>query len=372
MLVLPLLLASAPPMAPKAPNYQQHHRAFQFVPYGQSAPTCGADDNSDKKVLTTISCDGRIEGTTLELTHWNGNETPNELYDDTSTEIALNFARKLLGGGYDNASSKSSDDDDIDIDNALILNNHFDTDGVLSVWTCLNPSEALEKAEILVAGAEAGDFGEWSTDLGVKLDCALCEVEAGCDSEEEAYNVALDLLPLLLDDLETNNGANHEELWKRGWDDAMAGWNSIADGRVKIEQASAGLVHVALVKEGAGAPASLSPYALHRGLKEAGLGGDQPNAVDRVLHCRAVDGKDGRYRYEYNKPGYGWVSRLVKRKPVASVDNDMLIRELNAGKGGSWSSGGGLTGICRTSAPGDIGPSELLEKLEFLESEGAR
>jgi hypothetical protein len=30
-----------------------------------------------------------------------------------------------------------------------VLNNHFDTDGVLAVWACLKPAEALRHSALL-------------------------------------------------------------------------------------------------------------------------------------------------------------------------------------------------------------------------------
>ena len=60
-----------------------------------------------------------------------------------------------------------------------VLNNHFDTDGVLAVWACLEPTEALRHAALLCEGAEAGDFGEWSSDRGVQLDAAIEAVGGG-------------------------------------------------------------------------------------------------------------------------------------------------------------------------------------------------
>ena len=51
-------------------------RNFLYVPYGSSAPEDGRP---------SLSCDGKVPGTTLELTHWTDNVTPDELYADTST-----------------------------------------------------------------------------------------------------------------------------------------------------------------------------------------------------------------------------------------------------------------------------------------------
>ena len=74
-----------------------------YVPYGSSAPEDGR---------LSLSCDGKVPGTTLELTHWTNNVTPDELYADTSTEIALNFARERLDGGRY-----------LEFDDAHVLNN---------------------------------------------------------------------------------------------------------------------------------------------------------------------------------------------------------------------------------------------------------
>ena len=88
-------------------------RRFQFV------------ENAYEGDAPAISCDGLVPGAALDLTHWHGNQTPQRFKADTSTEIALNFvvspeAREQWAG-------------------AVAVNNHFDTDGVLSVWTLLDP-----------------------------------------------------------------------------------------------------------------------------------------------------------------------------------------------------------------------------------------
>ena len=48
-------------------------RSFLFVPYGEAvSPSLAASG-------PTISCDGRVPGSTLELTHWTDNATPRPL-----------------------------------------------------------------------------------------------------------------------------------------------------------------------------------------------------------------------------------------------------------------------------------------------------
>ena len=63
---------------------------------------------------------------------------------------------------------------------AVAVNNHFDTDGVLSVWTLLDPERALAQRDLLVAAAEAGDFDEWpALDRGLWLDAAIRALGSG-------------------------------------------------------------------------------------------------------------------------------------------------------------------------------------------------
>ena len=110
--------------------------------------------------VRAISCDGLVPGTALDLTHWQGNHTSGCYKADTSTEIALNFVVSAEAQGA--------------WANALAVNNHFDTDGVLSVWVLLETEAALARRELLIAAAEAGDFDEWpALERGLWLDAAI-------------------------------------------------------------------------------------------------------------------------------------------------------------------------------------------------------
>src|SRR5205085_126679 len=83
-----------------------------------------------------------------------------KLKADTSTEIALNLAaapdRAELTQGIE-----------------LVTNNHFDTDGVLSVWTVLAGERALALSAQLIAAAGAGDFSELTTPAGVRASLVI-------------------------------------------------------------------------------------------------------------------------------------------------------------------------------------------------------
>jgi len=109
----------------------------------------------------TLYVDGTAEGY-RSLSHWPGNGTPRSLKRDTSTGIALAFAacepadRLALVGSFDQ-----------------VANNHYDTDGVLSVYSVVAPESALGQADLLLRAAMTGDFGVWQGPDALALDLAL-------------------------------------------------------------------------------------------------------------------------------------------------------------------------------------------------------
>ena len=119
-------------------NLPRRRRSMRFEYYSEAI----AD-------LPKLSVDGTVDNA-IHFSHWQGNETPASVKADTSTEIALNVVA-------------APDRDELTQGIDLVTNNHFDTDGVLSVWTMLNGERALELREKLIAAAEAGDFCEPSS-----------------------------------------------------------------------------------------------------------------------------------------------------------------------------------------------------------------
>src|SRR6185503_11841490 len=106
-----------------------------------------------------LSVDGTVDNA-VHFSHWKGNQTPASVKADTSTEIALNL-------------EAAADRDQLTQGIDLVTNNHFDTDGVLSVWTVLMGERALELREQLIAAAEAGDFCELSSEDGVRASIVI-------------------------------------------------------------------------------------------------------------------------------------------------------------------------------------------------------
>jgi len=268
-------------------------------------------------------------------------------------------------------------------DNALVLNNHYDTDGVLSVWSCLQPALALKHRNLLISAAESGDFGEWTSDEGLMLDCALESILYDFDDEASAYNRALDILPSLLSalsgEIEEGSESRIESFWKEGLNEANDDWDAVQSGRVIVSKAKAGRMALVMEEERVSnnGQRRLGSYALYRALRDLGLAGGQPGAVTRVLRATLDDNNDvgsKRWKYEYEMPGHGWVKRLVSRETVPHIDADCLSSNLNEKFPKSkWASGGssGLVSICHTIESSDVQPETLMNTLLDLD-EGLR
>lgn len=180
-----------------------------------------------------LSVDGTVPNS-IHFSHWEANRTPPEVKADTSTEIALN----LVASPNRTALTNNLD---------LVTNNHFDTDGVLSVWTVLNGERALEFRDLLVSAAEAGDFSEHSSDDGVRVSIAiqgsdqagpgndegspLARMISGddVDDEERAYELVLPEVERLLSNVDA-----YESLWRAGWNEVAAALDSFARGDSRV------------------------------------------------------------------------------------------------------------------------------------------
>ncbi len=85
------------------------------------------------------------ENTKLTLSHWPGNDTPSQFKADLSAEIVFNFIdRGEIPSGVE-----------------AVSNNHFDEDGLISLYSILNPEDACENRDLLIDVARAGDFSKF-------------------------------------------------------------------------------------------------------------------------------------------------------------------------------------------------------------------
>lgn len=109
-----------------------------------------------------LSVDGAFGAPGLNLSHWPGNETPTALKRDLSTGIALAFA-ELPAEERDRLTKGCT----------ALVNNHFDTDGVLSMFAILHPDQALANAPRLLDAAAAGDLFRCPSEDAFALDSIL-------------------------------------------------------------------------------------------------------------------------------------------------------------------------------------------------------
>lgn len=105
----------------------------------------------------------------LNLSHWPGNRTPQAFKADTSTEICLNF---IESPDYLKANEEYF----------VISNNHYDTDGFLSVAAILYPELSLDNKEHLIQTAVTGDFRRYTTDSALKLDLTVSNLSSNPNS----------------------------------------------------------------------------------------------------------------------------------------------------------------------------------------------
>ena len=285
---------------------------FIFTPEGAEAPPF------------SISVDGIVPGTALHLSHWRDNETPPEFKADTSTEIVLKFIQSEESKRWRSCP---------------ITNNHFDTDGVLSAWTLLEPDRALARKDLLIAAAIAGDFGEWpALDAGLWLNHAIQRIGDEAPDDDAAYQEAFRQLPDLLANIESRT-----ELWADLKASIDEGRKAVNDGSVSVHRMS----KLGIVVRKLGAP-PLPRCLIHQLLK------------DCWRYLMASEEADGKWSYLYCLPFHAWAETVDR--PTIPVPSP---RTLNASLGEGWTSEGftELTAVLGTSKPIGVDPKTVSEIL---------
>lgn len=92
------------------------------------------------------------EGIDIELSHWPSNRTPDQYKAGTSTDICFKFLEDRNSDSYD-----------------LVVNNHIDIDGLLSVFVMAYPYIAMRYRDILTDAAKTGDFWGWCEGKALKV-----------------------------------------------------------------------------------------------------------------------------------------------------------------------------------------------------------
>lgn len=278
------------------------HERFAFIPMGAQAPKMA------------ISCDGLVRGAALDLSHWRQNRTPPDWKADTSTEIALNFSAS------DEARSWRL---------APVVNNHFDTDGVLAAYAILDPNGAHARSDLIIAAAEVGDFQEWPKDpRGIKIDAAIVQLGDQAGSEEAAYREILPMVPRLLDHID-----EFSDLWRPTWQRIEESMRLVNSGRVRTSRIEAiGIVvHEKDVQEIPG------PTIARLLAKKASR------------YIIAFEHDEGQVSLRYELPRYAWAD-TIDRPQLENPDVPRLLAALGVGFRASPDTPGG-TAVIETEGP---------------------
>ena len=321
----------------------------RYCPYGQ----LGAQPN--------IIVDGKEQrSTVLTLSHWPWNSTPQDLLRDTSTDIAFAYL----------------DATQYHVDIELVSNSHFDEDGLLSMYTVVDPINALAHRDLMIATSRAGDFAICTNEAAAKLSFVLAaysdpeisplpaEIFAASDAEQihGLYSAMLQELPRLLEGV-----AGYPQFWEPELDHWRQSEVAIADGNVVIDE----LPHLdlAIIHIPEDMPARTVRRYLTRWSRSV-----HPFAVHNITQCSRLiwlKGQSLEFQYRYES----WVA-LASRKPLQRVDLTNLAAELSNYEtaAGEWVFEGvnevaprlRVAGSCRSS----IDPADFVQRVCTALEEG--
>lgn len=292
--------------------------------------------HSGLDAVRKLSIDGTVSNS-VHFSHWEGNRTPAAVKADTSTEIALNLVgspeRERLTEGIE-----------------LVTNNHFDTDGVLSVWTVLTGERALELREKLIAAACAGDFSEYSSQDGVRASIVIQGSDAAVPGEDAGSPLARHLADgAMLDDARSyelilpeverviTRTDDYEFLWRDVWQRIEAALESFARGESHVEEdASTGLSLITL------APGLYGSRGFSPTRHNAPFTAISANAHGQVFLIALPMMGGWSYRVDY--PYYSWAETIVRPRierrdftPLVARLNELEQRKANGGNAqGRW------------------------------------
>jgi hypothetical protein len=267
-----------------------------------------------------LSVDGTVSHS-VHFSHWQGNETPAEVKADTSTEIALNLVgspnRDILTRGID-----------------LVTNNHFDTDGVLSVWTVLSGARALELAEQLIPAAEAGDFSEFTNDAAVRASIVLQGSDQASPNNNDGSPLAQQLAgedavddarayQLVLPEIERvlTHTDDYEHLWRGAWERIETAIESFERGRSTVQEFEDSRLSLIML-----APEAFSASGFNPTRHAAPYTAISHYAHGEIYLITTPVGGGWVYRLDY--PYYSWAETIV-RKMIEHRELTSLLTELN-------------------------------------------
>jgi len=297
------------------------------------------------------------ESSVLTLSHWPQSPTHPALARDVSAEIVLEYLKMASAwnsGDHRSRSLRSTLPAAASAE--CVTNDHFDEDGLMSVFALVDPSAALDGADLIVDVASCGDFGVVRTDAAAHVSFAivpLAEAEAGAGASTSAcYEALLPIVSRLLAQPDQFEG-----YWATEAAELAAGRAALSVGDVEIVEHPDHRLDLAVVRrlgpaEGVGVGA--------RG-RTAGAAGGLPihaAAVHSATTASRILAFDGEWceivlRYE------SWVrfaSRPLPLRPDLAPLGELLSAEEPSGVPWEANGVGAIVGHLR---PGGDGRTEI-------------
>jgi len=232
-------------------------------------------------------------GTVLTVTHWPGYPPPAGIEDDLSAQMVFRLLGRpdLLPEGAE-----------------VVSNNHFDQDGLVSVYALAAPDDARRRRRFLEDVAFAGDFGVCGDRNAARVSMVLSALSQAdglpADYAERTGVLIDDLLPRLPE--LCDHVDRHRELWADEDATLTASDAAFATGRATIDERPD--LDLAVVTVAEDAPAGGG----HRFGGEW-VGGLHPMAVNTRTERVTLAELRGR-RYEVELRYEGWVQ--MHSRPV--------------------------------------------------------
>jgi uncharacterized protein YqkB len=265
-----------------------------------------------------LSVDGTVDNA-IHFSHWRGNETPASVKADTSTEIALN----VVGAPNRDELTQGID---------LVVNNHFDTDGVLSVWAMLDGDRALPLRDKLIAAAEAGDFCEFSSVDAVRASIVIQGSDSPIDKsgsplamkwagedfvdEARSYDLVLPKVEHVLTHTDF-----YESLWREPWRRIEVALDSFAKGESRVDEDLMNKISLVTL-----APAVFGPSGFDPAAHAAPFAAISHHAHGNLFVIATPLNDGWAYRVDY--PYYSWAETIV-RPSIPRPDLGAAINALN-------------------------------------------
>jgi hypothetical protein len=245
--------------------------------------------------------------TVLVLSHWPGMATPPGVEADLSAQIAFRY----LDAGADQHG-----------DAEVVSNNHFDQDGLVSIYALTAPEAALAHRALLEDVAAAGDFATYRDRTAARISMTLAALRAGA-GESDPYPSALEQLPAMVDDIE-----RFRDRWDAEDAALTASEQAVATGRITIVEEPD--LDLAVVTIGEGDDLGGGHRFAHQRYE-----GVHPMALHNATGCFRLAVVRGR-RYELLFRYESWV-QYRSRRPLPRVDLAPLAAALGeAEPGGGW------------------------------------